>query len=227
MYLQKAGGRSSAARQVTEVVLSLLNEHEPGREASLRELAGLTQEVGSCLGLSDGELLALRRATLLHRIGLSAVPSAILQKVVPLTPDEHDFIRGHTLIAERVLAAAPSLRTVALLVRATSESFDGSGHPDGLDGQSIPLASRIIRACASYTAMIQPRPYRMALSHEAALLELQRCAGTQFDPAVVAALRAVLQATVGAAKAIARPADPGLRNARLSVRSTGPPIPAS
>jgi len=191
MYVQKSGGRSSAARQVTEVIVSLLEEREPGRGVRLRELANLTEVVGSEFGLSLDELLQLRRATLLHRVGLTAVPSAILDKEEPLTTDEHRFIGDHTTVAQRVLAAAPSLRAVAVLVRATSERFDGSGRPDGLRGTSIPLASRIIAVCAAYAAMTEDRPYRPALSRAAALAELHRCAGSQFDPKVVAVLETV------------------------------------
>jgi HD-GYP domain-containing protein (c-di-GMP phosphodiesterase class II) len=195
MYAQKAGGRSSAARQVTEVVVSLLDGHEPGRALRLRELATLTERVGVHFNLSRDELLNLRRATMLHRVGLSAVPSTILDKATPLTPEEQEFIRDHTTVADRMLAAAPSLSAVAALVRATSEAYDGSGHPDGLSGACIPLASRIITVCGAYAAMTEPRPYRPARSRQAALTELRRCAGTQFDPEVVTVLTTVLAST--------------------------------
>jgi diguanylate cyclase (GGDEF)-like protein len=215
MYVQKAGGRSSAARQITEVVVSLLDEQQPGCAARVCELADLTEAVGTHLGLPNDELLDLRRATLLHRVGLSAVPSTILEKEQPLTSDELDFIREHTVVAERVLAAAPSLRGVAMLVRATSEAFDGSGRPDGLCGAQIPLASRVIAVCAAYAAMTEPRPYRPARSHMAAVVELQRCAGSQFDPDVVAVLDEIFHAEA------AEPAD-----RRTSLSGAGVPARA-
>ena len=94
-------------------------------------------------------------------------------------------MRQHTIVGERLLSASPALRPVAVLVRASHERWDGSGYPDGRAGDSIPLGSRIIAVCDAYAAMISERPYRPALSHEAALEELRAGAGTQFDPAVV------------------------------------------
>jgi two-component system, cell cycle response regulator len=174
-------------------------------------LADLTEAVGVSAGLAGDQLMQLRQATLVHRVGLSAVPRTILDKRTPLTDEEQEFLARHTAIAERVLAAAPSLRAVAVLVRATGEAFDGSGGPDGLSGDSIPFASRIIAVCAAYAALTNARPYRLAVSHSMAVRELRRCAGTQFDPAVVAALEEVLRSRRDAERAVvpsvtARPA---------------------
>jgi two-component system cell cycle response regulator len=98
------------------------------------------------------------------------------------------------VIGERILAAAPVLRTVARIVRAAHEQYDGTGYPDRIAGEQIPLAARIVAVCDAYDAMISDRPYRAAMPRAAAIAELERCAGTQFDPAVVAAAVAVLQA---------------------------------
>ncbi len=95
------------------------------------------------------------------------------------------FRRRHTVIGERILAAAPSLEASAHFVRASHERVDGGGYPDGLAGEAIPLESRIIAVCDAYDAMISDRPYRAAKSAGEALAELQRCAGAQFDPRVV------------------------------------------
>jgi diguanylate cyclase (GGDEF)-like protein len=216
MYMQKAEGRSSAARQVTEVVVRLLDEREPGRGARLRELADLTSAVGAQMRLPGDELLRLRQATLLHRLGLAAVPRSILEKPAPLSAKERAFIDRHTVIAERVLAAAPSLRTAASLVRSTSERYDGSGHPDCLRGEEIPVISRIVKVCAAYAAMIEDRPYRTARMPEAALAELRRCAGREFDPEVVAALAQVLRSR---AWPTGSAADPSARRASLLTAS--------
>src|SRR5439155_9052353 len=89
---------------------------------------------------------------------------------------------------ERILAAAPALSPVARLVRASHENWDGSGYPDGLKGEEIPLASRIIAVCDAYHAMTSNRPYQAAVPQDEALAELRRCAGTHFDPAVVEVL---------------------------------------
>jgi two-component system, cell cycle response regulator len=91
-------------------------------------------------------------------------------------------------VGERILRASPALRSVATIVRASHENWDGSGYPDGLAGDDIPIASRIIRACNAYVAMTSTRPYREAFSVDDALNELMRCAGSDFDPSVVRVL---------------------------------------
>jgi len=96
-------------------------------------------------------------------------------------------MRRHTVIGERIMLAAPALASAAPLVRSSHESFDGKGYPDALEGEGIPLGARIIAVCDAYDAMVSDRAYRPALSHRQALDELQRCAGTQFDPRVVRA----------------------------------------
>jgi HD-GYP domain-containing protein (c-di-GMP phosphodiesterase class II) len=101
-------------------------------------------------------------------------------------------MRRHTIIGERIVAAAPALSAVALLVRASHERWDGRGYPDGLAGEEIPLGARIVAVCDSFDAMVADRPYREPRSDEDALRELERCAGTQFDPRVVAAFREAL-----------------------------------
>ena len=122
----------------------------------------------------------------LHDVGKIAVPDAILNKPGPLTEDEWQFIRQHTLIGERILGAAPSLADAARLVRASHERMDGTGYPDGLLGEEIPLGARVIGVCDAFDAMTSARPYRATpLSVEGALAELRENAGTQFDPQVV------------------------------------------
>jgi two-component system cell cycle response regulator len=96
-------------------------------------------------------------------------------------------MRNHTLIGQRILEGAPALRDVAALVRASHEHFDGNGYPDGLRGEDIPAGARIIAVCDAFDAMTRTRPHRPAMSAEGALAELHRCAGSQFDPAVVRA----------------------------------------
>src|SRR5215204_3481759 len=101
-------------------------------------------------------------------------------------------MRRHTLVGERILTAAPALADVARLVRSSHERFDGSGYPDHLVGESIPLGARVIAVCDAWDAMTTDRPYRRAMEHAEALAELERCSGPQFDPAVVKVFRAVL-----------------------------------
>ncbi|MGI8594866.1 MAG: HD-GYP domain-containing protein [Solirubrobacteraceae bacterium] len=121
-----------------------------------------------------------------------AIPNDILYKPGGLTDAEWEVMRQHPVIGERILRRTPELADVASLVRHEHEHWDGTGYPDGISGTGIPVASRIILACDAYNAMITRRPYREPMSHQAAIDELRRCSGTQFDPGVVDALLRVL-----------------------------------
>jgi HD-GYP domain-containing protein (c-di-GMP phosphodiesterase class II) len=151
--------------------------------------------VADRLGLPEDERSLLLQAAELHDIGKAAIPDAILQKPGPLDGEEWAFMRQHTVIGERILGAAPALSGSAKLVRWSHERADGSGYPDGLAGDDIPMGARIIAVCDSYDAMVSTRAYRVApMSHEGALSELRRCAGTQFDARVVDAFVATVTA---------------------------------
>ena len=127
------------------------------------------------------------------------MPEEILNKRDPLDEREWEFIHQHTIVGERILAS-PAFRSVAPIVRSSHENWDGSGYPDGLHGEEIPLPARIIRVCDAFIAMTSKRPYRDALTVAAALRELEREAGSHFDPDVVRVLVAqVLEATAGRA----------------------------
>jgi HD-GYP domain-containing protein (c-di-GMP phosphodiesterase class II) len=125
-----------------------------------------------------------------HDVGKVGIPDAILNKPGPLNADEWDLIRQHTILGERILSAAPAMRPVARIVRATHERWDGGGYPDGLRGEQIPIAARIVAVCDAYQAMTADRAYRATLGHRLAFRELRSGAGTQFDPAVVDAFLA-------------------------------------
>jgi HD-GYP domain-containing protein (c-di-GMP phosphodiesterase class II) len=131
-------------------------------------------------------------AAQLHDVGKIAIPDAILNKPGPLDEDEWRFMRRHTIIGERIVSGAPALSEAARLIRASHERFDGDGYPDGLRGEEIPIGSRVIAVCDAFDAMIADRPYRASLSPAAAMRELERCSGSQFDPVVVEAFRETL-----------------------------------
>lgn len=185
MYAQKSGGRPSAEQQSAAVLLAALSERHAGLGAHLDDVAALSTAVAQELELSDEEVDHIRKAAELHDVGKVAVPDAILNKPGPLDPDEWEFIKGHTIVGERIISAAPSLETVAKLVRSTHEHHDGSGYPDGLRQTQIPLGARIICICDAYDAITSNRSYRPARSHEEAIAELRRCRATHFDPAIV------------------------------------------
>jgi two-component system cell cycle response regulator len=134
------------------------------------------------------------RAAELHDIGKLAIPDAIVHKPGPLDAHEWAFMKQHAIIGQRILNAAPALAPVAAIVRSAHERWDGSGYPDGLSGEAIPLGARIIAVCDAYDAMTSERCYQNARSHRDALAELRHHAGTQFDPAVVEALERYFQA---------------------------------
>ncbi len=157
-----------------------------------RDVVELSERVASRLGVEGRELRDVHYAAILHDIGKIAVPSDILRKPGKLTDEEFEQIKTHSDAGGRLLERIPFTRSVAPLVRAIHERFDGGGYPDNLVGEAIPLGARIVGACDAYDAMISDRPYRSGMGQEAAVAELHRCAGTQFDPAVVDALVAEL-----------------------------------
>jgi len=187
LYAQKYSRRGESERTMA-ALLEALTIREPELQEQLADVGLLAGEVGTMLGLRRDELSELERAARLHDLGKLAVPDEILHKPGPLDEREWDFIRQHTIVGERILRASPALRSIATVVRASHENWDGSGYPDGIAGEDIPLASRIIRACNAFVAMTSHRPYREAFTVEAALDELKRCAGTDFDPTVARVL---------------------------------------
>jgi two-component system, cell cycle response regulator len=185
MYADKGRRSSSAGHQSRAVLLRILREREPDLHSHLVGVAELAVAVGRQFGMDGEELDEVARAAELHDVGKIAIPEEILHKPGPLDADEWAFVQRHTLIGERILSAAPALRPVARIVRSTHERYDGSGYPDGLRGEGIPLGSRIVAVCDAYEAMVSDRPYRPALTPDEAVAELHRQAGSQFDPYVV------------------------------------------
>jgi diguanylate cyclase (GGDEF)-like protein len=192
LYAAKRSDRRSPGRQSAAVLLRVLSERNPDLGTHVHDVGELAANVGELLGLAPDELELVRQAGQLHDIGKTAIPDAILAKPGSLDASEWEFVRQHTVIGERIVSAAPALGPVAALVRSSHERWDGSGYPDGLAGSEIPLGARIVAVCDTFDAMLGGRPYRPARSVEAALAELRRSAGTQFDPAVVDAFGAVL-----------------------------------
>ena len=191
MYVHKNRGRPTAGRQSMDVLLRVLHERDSALSKHLAGVADLAEAVGRRLRIPTEQLEIVRHAAELHDIGKVAIPEEIIMKPGKLTDAEWEFVRRHTLIGERILAAAPALGQAAKLVRSTHERYDGTGYPDSLKGEQIPLGARIIAVCDAFDAMTSERAYAPALTHEEGLRELFRCAGTQFDPQVVEAFYAV------------------------------------
>src|SRR3954452_23854596 len=189
LYGNKGSRRRQAVNQQTrDVLLQVLHESQPTLHEHLHEVAELALAVGRRMSLLPEELDEMARAAELHDVGKMAIPAEILNKPGPLDSVERGFIERHTIVGARILAAAPSLSPVARMGGASHERWDGGGYPDGLRGERIPLAARIVAVCDAYHAMTHDRPYQAAVPRRAALAELRRCAGSHFDPAVVEVL---------------------------------------
>jgi len=162
------------------------------REGSLaahsREVAQLSAAIARRLGLSDGDVLHVQLAGWLHDVGKIAVPDAILTKPGPLTDAEWQTMHTHPAVGADLLRHFPELAPACAAVRHHHERFDGTGYPDRLAGEQIPLGARIVAAADAYSAMTADRPYRAPRSLPEAIDELRRSAGSQLDPAVVTAL---------------------------------------
>jgi len=148
-------------------------------------------DIAKMLGIkTDDELLTIYRGALMHDVGKIGVPDAILLKPAKLTEEEWEFMRRHPALGYRILAQVPYLRPAAKIVLAHHERWDGDGYPRRLKEEEIPLGARIFAICDTYDAIISDRPYRKGQSPDAAMAEILRCAGSQFDPGVVEAFEA-------------------------------------
>ncbi|HEY1714450.1 MAG TPA: diguanylate cyclase [Solirubrobacteraceae bacterium] len=192
MYAAKVRTSRITPARSHDVLMQVVSERTPDLHYHIYGVGQLVRDLGHDLGLDPDQLDELLRAAELHDVGKLAIPDAILNKPGPLDTDQWRLMRQHTVIGERILNADPVLQPVARLVRASHERWDGGGYPDGLARTAIPLAARIIAACDALDAMTSDRCYQGARSLADALAEMRRCAGTQFDPDVVAALCARL-----------------------------------
>lgn len=186
MYHAKVTKRADATGLVTAVLHAALAQRHPDLGDHADEVADQVAAVARAVGLGQEALEVIVAAADLHDIGKLGVPDEIIRKPGPLDEHEWEFIKQHTLIGERIiLAAGLPMEGVGQLVRSSHERWDGSGYPDGLSGDEIPLGARIIAICDAFDAMTEDRVYQRARSLEGAMSELQRCAGSQFDPVLV------------------------------------------
>jgi len=159
-----------------------------------REVVDLVLGVCDALRVDERTRRKAEFAALLHDVGKIKIPAEIINKPGALTPEEREIINTHTVEGEHLLLRVGGLLgEVGTIVRSCHEDFDGSGYPDGLAGEEIPLVARIVACCDAFNAMTTTRSYREARSCDEALAELQRCRGSQFDPQVVDGLHHVVQ----------------------------------
>ncbi len=184
--------RASVTLQTSDALVQVLRECQPDLDGYVHEVAELARLLGKRMGLRADRLDELTRAAQLHDIGKVAVPDDILEKDGPLDDVEWSFVRQHTVVGDRILSAAPALSSVVALVRGSHEHYDGSGYPDGLAAEEIPVGARIVAVCDAFHAMTSGRPYRAPMPEAQALEELRSCAGRQFDPVAVEAFCGLL-----------------------------------
>lgn len=184
----------SAAYQGTALLLGDVVEADDEYTGShSRGVVELSLAVADRLRLDRKQRRNVEFAALLHDVGKIAVPKEIINKPGPLDDDEWKVMRQHTIEGEEMLKRVGGvLAEVGRIVRSSHEHYDGSGYPDGLAGDDIPIEARIVTCCDAFSAMTTTRSYRKAMPFEKAIAELRACAGTQFDPDVVEALIATV-----------------------------------
>jgi diguanylate cyclase (GGDEF)-like protein len=186
MYREKIRDQRGAAELITSVLHAALAQRHPDLGGHSNDVAGDVELLARTVGLDEDAVDLVVQAGDLHDVGKLGIPDEIITKPGPLTEEEWRFMKQHTIMGEQIISAAgPSLERIGPLVRASHERWDGMGYPDGLAAEEIPLGARIIAICDSFRAMMDERVYKSAMSLSDALSELQRCAGTQFDPALV------------------------------------------
>jgi two-component system cell cycle response regulator len=178
----------SAKHQAHDALMSILNARRPEMGPHLRAVAYHAISVGRMLGLGREQLDDLVFAARLQHIGMLSVPDAVIESQSHLPAAESIVIRSLPSAGAEIIASAPALAPVATLVRSSHENYDGSGYPDGLAGDQIPLGSRILAVCVAYVVLTANRADQRPLSQDVALTELRHSAGTEFDPRVVEAL---------------------------------------
>jgi HD-GYP domain-containing protein (c-di-GMP phosphodiesterase class II) len=186
---------SSAYRGTAFLLGDVVEADDAYTGSHSRDVVSLVLGVCDELGLSARDRRNAEFTALLHDVGKIRIPSEIINKPAKLTPAERAVIETHTVLGEELLAKIGGLLgNVGTIVRSCHEDWDGTGYPDGLTGEQIPLVARIVRTCDAFSAITTDRPYRAGRPEDDAIEELRRCSGTDFDPATVEALAKVVAA---------------------------------
>lgn len=185
MYRSKLlESRSIRSSFLSSLKNTLWNRSHESKEHCQR-IQDLSQKIGQAINLPDGELDNLKLLAALHDIGKIAIPGTILDKPGKLSMEEWEQVKKHSEVGYRIASSSPEMAAIALAILHHHEHWDGNGYPMGIKGEEIPLLSRIIAIVDAYDVMISGRPYKKAISSEGARKEIERCAGTQFDPGLV------------------------------------------
>jgi response regulator RpfG family c-di-GMP phosphodiesterase len=195
----------AAYRETVTALVNALRSRDGDTEAHGDRVAERVVRVARRLGLDAKQVTEAEYGAVFHDIGKIAVPDAILHNTDDLTEAEWEVIRQHTVIGEQIIKPVGILRNVATIVRHSHEHWDGSGYPDALAGDAIPIESRIVFACDAFDAMTTTRSYQEAMSMERARERMRELSGVNFDPQVVEALLQVLDEEARAEAASAAP----------------------
>jgi putative nucleotidyltransferase with HDIG domain len=199
-FLEKELRRSTARNEtlflnVLAVMAKVLEAKDPYTQSHSQNVSTLASAIAREMGFPDDEVRRIGIAGILHDIGKMGIQDSILKKPGPLNAAEREMVERHPMIASLILEPIEQLQTAVGYVKHHHERFDGTGYPDGLAGDQIPLGARTIHAAEAFDAMVAKRSYNVAKTPTEALQELRRCAGTQFDPQVVDAMAAALEHT--------------------------------
>ena len=181
---------------VENIILALaaaIEAKDPYTEGHVDRVASYALILGREIGLAPWELQLLRKAAILHDVGKIGVNESVLLKPGPLSADEFNHMKSHTVIGERICKPLQQDRLILEVIRHHHERYDGKGYPDGLAGEDIPIAARIMAVVDAYDALTSDRPYRKRLSQEQAVQILKQEAGKQFDPKIAMAFVSMLE----------------------------------
>jgi putative nucleotidyltransferase with HDIG domain len=170
-----------------EALGSALDYRDHETQGHSRRVAELSTQIAQALGIRGDLLKCIYQGAYLHDVGKIAIPDSILRKPGPLTPEERQIMQSHVELGYQIIKPIPFLKCAADIILAHHERFDGTGYPNGLAGEEIPIGARIFAVADTFDAMTSDRPYRKAGNQAAARAEILRCAGTQFDPVVASA----------------------------------------
>jgi len=188
---------SQAIRQLNDelflTLAKIIDARDPYAAGHASKAANYAIAMAAELGLPAERVEHVRQAALLHDIGKLGVSEQLLHKPSRLSEEEYTLIKTHTVVGADFLETSQGLRHLVPFIRHHHERWDGGGYPDGLRGEQIPLEARILAVCDTVDAMASDRPYQRAMSLDEIVAELKRCAGTQFDPAVVQAFMRILE----------------------------------
>ena len=185
------------------ILANAVQAKDPYTHGHCEQVSQYARAAAERLGLSESDLRVTCYAALLHDVGKIGVSERVLNKPGPLLPEERRLVESHVRIGHDLLNGVPALRDVASAVLYHHERYDGHGYPDGLAGERIPMASRIVAVVDAYCAMLDARSYKEAYPPERARAELIRCSGSQFDPQVVQAVLRAIDEVDAAAESLA------------------------